>query len=83
MRAGSSVMFESGVVILEESDFPMSVERVMAAARGDHEAVRIGDGGEEWFTVRTPEDCREAAYLEDDLRRKMRHLNGEYANSRK
>ncbi len=80
MRSGASMEYGTGLLILERSDFPLSADVVISAARGDHQATMIHSwSGEEWFIVRFPVHG-DWAYTEDELRRRIRSENQIVAN---
>lgn len=74
MRPGYAGQFETGLVIIEENDFPLEEDRLVNTAR-EFDATKVNDkDGAELFIVRLPNRLDEA-YTESALRRCVRSYN--------
>lgn len=74
MRPGASVQFHTGVLIFEESDFPIDEDKVVSKAR-EYEATKPDPDAEgDLFIVRFP-DGHDECYTEQALRRSIRWAN--------
>jgi hypothetical protein len=75
MRQGGSSQFNSGVVILEETDLPMDFKRFMAAAEKAGATIPDNDpdarDGDVLYVVQFPERPVEV-YTENALRESLR-----------
>ena len=77
MRPGFANEYMTGVVIIEERDFPLDENNLVNTAREFDATKSDPEDGKELFIVRLPNRFDEA-YTEDALRRSVRSINRIY-----